>query len=474
MTNAKMNYIIQSRISSIALASILLICLKVSAGAETTPKPQPCITNCDCVSDKKMMICKNVVINEPIVDLSKSNISSIQFINTTLSPSMKTPIELNKIPLQTLESLVIKDSGIKFASKTPKDLLVAPKLKFLSLASSAIGNNLTYLPTLVRFPALQSLELISLDSKVIPDNVYANSSLLQKLLINNLTSLNQIKPNAFASLNNLANLTFINSLPDNFYLSDSLFANNTVLEYINLSNNSLIEVPISLRQVKTVKTLNLNNNNFTSLRVSDFRNKSMLIMLKLKYCNKLTRIDDFTFGGMNNLQRVVISNNPSLKDISKYAFYKSGNTNHSTMQLKQLDLSKNNLTTLDKDLISSVNPTEIVLAGNPWNCNCNLLWFKDFPSIVSSAVHCKEPKMFENYEFRNIMESIVCEENHSNYGRLFFEILTLILILLSIIAVLLYHKRHLLSRRLFVGDQFGTIYYTKASFEPAEQNSVIT
>ncbi|CAH2272646.1 platelet glyco Ib alpha chain [Pelobates cultripes] len=182
-------------------------------------------------------------------------------------------------------------------------------------------------------------------------------------------------------------------------LSTSVFKKLPQLVALDVSNNGMstiqIDYPMSL------KDLNLANNSFDQLpKLSQLKN---LIKLDLSN-NHIAAIPDTAFHGLHGLKELHLSGN-GIKQLSEKVF-------KGLDQLDTLDLSFNQLTSVPPLLISdSVNLARIYLRGNsltlipdnffdglydlayvyldlnPWTCNCNLKYFKEWVEFNEDNIY---------------------------------------------------------------------------------------
>lgn len=87
-------------------------------------------------------------------------------------------------------------------------------------------------------------------------------------------------------------------------------------------------------------------------------------------------------------------------------------------------------------------------------------------TTIGPLMHCKTPAMYKDMEVSQFIQTIDCDPAETNYQRV---VLASFLIFLLVLAIAVFlQKANLDFCRRFQKDQYGTIYYTKASF-PTEQ-----
>lgn len=435
----------------------------------TTPKPSPksskskskitvdntaikgtdCPLECSCV--ERRVTCDEKKLTA-IPNLSKmTNITVVSLRNNLISQ-----VDFNLLPNGNLESLDLYNNTIKsIYLPTKKNESALSKLKTLNLGTNQLAN-LTANWTAWKLTSLENLDLSYNPMEELGPQAFNNTKNLQTLRIDQ-TKLKSIQESAFSPLTQLNNLTMVGVKLSINQLGDKQFMNNQQLEYLDLTDNGLIEVPIALRRTASIKTLILNENLMTSLRQSDFVNRSNLVTLEIKRCPKLTKIDEFAFSDLDNLKKLVITDNPKLRIVSKEAF-KSDKLH----KLDVLDLTGNNITTMSNPLeFPSVSFEKILLGNNPWDCNCDVSWLR-LLSQKSLPIHCKTPEQFKDIESSQYFLSTDCETDSSYHT----VVVTGFLIFLFVLLAAVFIQKSDICRRLLWKDQYGTIYYTKASFPP--------
>lgn len=391
-------------------------------------------------------------LNMDINSLNLEN-NDIKSINWTL------------IPTSSLVSLNL--SGNQISNLPDMPLVSFGKLRILKLAGNKLedvkvftNQNITSNPNNI----LNVLDLSNNRIQHLPAGSFSRVPNLQDLNLsgNQLKDLGEMLFSTLRSLTNL-NLNSNGNETHPLHLDEDIFDKNDNLKSLDLSNSHLIEVPAALRKLKNLERLILDQNDMTSLRQSDLINRKKLVQLSAINCKNLTQIDDHAFGDMQNLKILNLSNNKKLKHISKDAFKPTPKSKvDRPLNLTVLELTGNNLTSLSNLLEPPlmVRFNVLFLNENPLNCDCQLKWLLDLPMEKISSVHCDQPKDYKGIDIRNIPLQDICHESHG-YAKI---IITLILLIcLGAIVAFLIQKGEF-CRRLLWRDQYGTIYYTKASF----------
>ena len=160
-----------------------------------------------------------------------------------------------------------------------------------------------------------------------------------------------------------------------------------------------------------MRTLDLRDNKCKYVHQNVFKAMVSLIILHLER-NNLSysftgRFGKQLFTGLNDLQELYITENnvemlsdSLLKDQRNLKFLKmdknkisgwSPNMFRFTKQLKKLDISHNQIAVLGEDRLRYLNQIEeINFQDNPFACNCDLLWFREWIDRTSVRLPNKE------------------------------------------------------------------------------------
>lgn len=416
-----------------------------------------CPEGCNCEEKPKKLKCRGVKAFPDLSDwngLTSIDMKSCQLENVDFNSLLSFK--------DSLESLDLSGSSVKSFSVPPskKDPTFS-KLRTLLLNNNSLSSIGKL--SIWKLPALETIDLSMNPLVEFVQSDFNNTKNLQNLNIQNL-KMKLIHEQAFLPLSQLKALNMSGTKLEN-HLGDKQFAGNQKLEIVDLSDNNLIEVPFALRSTNSIIKLILNSNNMTSLRQSDFINRTKLTDLEIRRCPKLSKIDDFAFSDLTSLERLVISDNFALNSISSDAFKPSLDKATATDRFLDIfDIRNNNLTTLSNPLeFSALAFKQLLLSGNPWHCDCNLRWFNQFSSQARPLAHCKSPAQFMDIEIGESLSTIDCETVDSIFRTV---VVTGFFLFLFILVVLVAIQKSDIVRRFLWKDQYGTIYYTKASFPP--------
>ena len=139
------------------------------------------------------------------------------------------------------------------------------------------------------------------------------------------------------------------------------------LDSLELSYNKIAELTASSFSITSGLTeLNVSFNVLTKTEERAFDNLQYLRVLDLSH-NKLAILPVKLFSKLTSLSYLYLSKNELLAIPSDVTI------------LNLLDLSCNKITTVEETLSHVIYPHEVtLLGGNPFRCDCNLLWLKEF------------------------------------------------------------------------------------------------
>ncbi|XP_059051563.1 leucine-rich repeat-containing G-protein coupled receptor 5-like [Achroia grisella] len=205
---------------------------------------------------------------------------------------------------------------------------------------------------------------------------------------------------------------------------------------LDLAYNMIVDIPRTLNSeiFPNLKTLRLDGNPIRSIY---FKNIIALKTLLMNDLESLTVVEDKSFSNvmgredivMNGQETTVVgsrcfslylSNCKSLQEIRTGAF--------DGTSLCMLDISKNNLTNIPRDLLDWSSVSEGVnLQMNPWHCNCSLEWMLDellarmydkYPTLLLD-MRCGSPQGFKGLRlvhWYNWTEEPLCNDVYQRSG----------------------------------------------------------
>lgn len=283
--------------------------------------------------------------------------------------------------LHQLEMLQLRGNGLSFLSGRLFQRL--HRLQELDLSFNQISSLSTEL-----FQNNSELRVLSLQANKIPnlpDGIFTHLDHLQELnLRSNLIRV--LTPGSFPA--SLKTLILKKNLLEK--LTNAVFHTLHYITYLDLSQNSLTEVPADLFQnLISLETLDLSENRISTLAGSVFKG---LFSIKSVYLqkNSLISVDAHLLKDQHDLQLLDLSNN-SLRSIPSGFF-------------EDLDFQ-----------------CVFELRGNPWSCDCGIHYFYDWLKYNHkhvkdlSRVSCEAPELIRGHNLRSVdREQLVCSRNSSS------------------------------------------------------------
>ncbi|XP_032869257.1 protein phosphatase 1 regulatory subunit 29 [Amblyraja radiata] len=171
--------------------------------------------------------------------------------------------------------------------------------------------------------------------------------------------------------------------------------NSTVLD-LRLNENKLkVLLYSSLSRFGNLTDLNLTKNEISYVEDGAFLVQSNLRVLQLGY-NKLTNLTENMFRGLTRLEYMYVQHN-LIESISVNSFWECPN-------LISIDLSANKLAKVEGSTFTSLSGLMVCeLAGNPFNCSCELVgflnWLDEFNNVTRTydRLQCESPPEYAGY-----------------------------------------------------------------------------
>ncbi|XP_039601315.1 SLIT and NTRK-like protein 1 [Polypterus senegalus] len=178
------------------------------------------------------------------------------------------------------------------------------------------------------------------------------------------------------------------------------------LNLLDLGNNVIKVIENGTFQNLTeLRWLYFDKNYLESLMSEMFAGLQNLEYLNLEY-NSIQLILPGTFNSMPNL-RVLILNNNLMKSLPVDVFI--------GVSLSKISLHNNYFAFLPVSgvLDQLVSIIQIDLHGNPWDCTCNIVPFKQWterlgPEVIVSDLKCELPEEFLDKDFRSLRNDAMC------------------------------------------------------------------
>ena len=349
---------------------------------------------------------------------------------------------LSNNPLVTLPELSFSSTMLMLADFTNCQLTSVPKHMPTSLKDFRLGNNRINEILVDDFENVTDVTLITLN-----DNQIEN-----------------VAHRAFGSLENLRELWMSRNqlvyiprgLPESLEklymdnnhvveLEPTLFQSNANLKYLNLEANNVMKIhQDSLNDVPKLETLNLQGNEVSLIDVGTFANLPELTELILSnnpiqvFENgafvelfnltklSLAHIDHVVTGSERILDENILEAMPKLEqiDLTSSPFLTEklveilSESNDFSSNLKTLILQYNELTTLPENIKNIFPALEtLILDGNPWKCNENLLWLRDWIQSSSITFHrfeeptCNRPRSLQGRLLSTVQDDELSDDN---------------------------------------------------------------
>lgn len=180
----------------------------------------------------------------------------------------------------------------------------------------------------------------------------------------------------------------------------------TSLNLLDLGGNNIKVIDNgTFQNLSELRWLYLDKNYLDTLLAEMFMGLVNLEYLSLEY-NDIQLIVAGAFSHMPNL-RVLFLNNNLLKSLPVDSFY--------GISLSKISLHNNYFTYLPVvgvlDQLNSI--IQIDLHGNPWDCSCNIIPFKQWTEklgadVIVSDLKCESPEEFWKRDFRYVRNDLMC------------------------------------------------------------------
>lgn len=267
------------------------------------------------------------------------------------------------------------------------------------------------------FKHLSNLRTLILDNNQILDIPTGNIKYTFNLEVLSLAKnlIEYINKNSFPVMKSLKYLSLDwNVISDIHSKSfDSLIS----LENLDLSNNNLTKMlTVQLSKLSNLTTLNLGGNYFESIPPVAFRGLFKLQTLYLDRMPNLTKIDQRAFVDNIKLEKVSFDDNREIKTLPTRLF-------HRNPRLLHISIVDNSLSTLESTHFPLDQLHTLRLAGNPFVCNCSLMWLWELGrsssemndthfTLDASRISCADPEYLADKPLILVDESeIRCSMN---------------------------------------------------------------
>ncbi|CAH1639594.1 unnamed protein product [Spodoptera littoralis] len=218
------------------------------------------------------------------------------------------------------------------------------------------------------FKPLMSLKIISLKNNSILDIPSNNLAFILHLEVLDLSEnlIEQVPKHGIPYLQELKHLDMNNNLIESV---DQLgFHNLPSLRHLDLSDNNMTSIPTSaLSKLSNLSHLYLSGNFFQNVTALSFQSLFHLKHLHLSRLYELERIDSRAFVDNINLQKIWMNENVKVGEVPPRLF-------HGNPKLTHIYMKNNALVALEASHFPIDRLQELEIAGNPFACNCSLLW----------------------------------------------------------------------------------------------------
>lgn len=189
----------------------------------------------------------------------------------------------------------------------------------------------------------------------------------------------------------------------------------TSLEHLDLSDNNFTFVPTaSLAKLSNLTKLQFSENSIKAIPPVAFRGLFQLRYLHLDRLGVLSQIDPRAFVDNINMEKVWLDDNIAISNIPTRMF-------HGNPRVTHISIKNNQLVTLEASHFPLDQLVRLELSGNPFRCNCSLLWLwrlqeeqrsrvvnsTDFGELTVDVenLRCAGPEPLGEVPFQDVSES---------------------------------------------------------------------
>lgn len=298
-----------------------------------------------------------------IVDLGSKNFeNNVEMIHLNLTHNFLKSLDKDTfVGLKRLVDLNLSNNEITNINvQTFKDLSL---LERLDLSNNKL---VTFEPE--TFDPLSSLKMLSLKNNSILDIPSANLAFIIHLEYLDLSDnlIEQVTKHGIPSLKELKHLDLNNNIIEN--VNQLGFHNLPTLRHLDLSDNNMTSIPTSaLAKLSNLSHLYLSGNFFQNITSLSFQSLFLLKHLHLSRLYELEKIDSRAFVDNINLQKIWMNENVKVREVPPRLF-------HGNPKLTNIYIRNNALETLEASHFPIDRLQELEISGNPFVCNCSLLW----------------------------------------------------------------------------------------------------
>ncbi|XP_068143053.1 toll-like receptor 6 [Drosophila tropicalis] len=335
-----------------------------------------------------------------IADKALSGLKNLQILNLSSNKIVALPTELFKEQAKTIQEVYLQNNSISVLNPqlfSNLDQLQALDLSMNQITSTWIDRN--------TFVGLIRLVLLNLShnklSKLEPE-IFSDLYTLQILNLRH-NQLENIAADTFAPMNNLHTLLLSHNKLK--YLDAYALNGLYVLSLLSLDNNELIGLhPEALRNCSALQDLNLNGNQLKTIPLA-LRNMRHLRTVDLGE-NMIAMMEDTAFKGLHNLY--------GLRLIGNYLENITMSTFRDLPSLQILNLARNRLSFIEPGAFEMTSSIQAIrLDGNDLSDINNL--FSNMPSLLWLNISDNRLESFDYGQIPNTLQWLDLHKNHLSH-----------------------------------------------------------
>ncbi|XP_078736296.1 uncharacterized protein LOC144950109, partial [Lampetra fluviatilis] len=178
-------------------------------------------------------------------------------------------------------------------------------------------------------------------------------------------------------------------------LGAEAFANLGALELLMLHSNNIQSLPANVfKDLGSMQVLKMSYNKVKVINRETFHGMGAIVRLHLDH-NKIEFVHPDAFGGLSTLRLLHLEGN-LLRQLHPNTFVTFFLLDHVRVSaIRHLHLSDNALESLPRDMMAYLGGLEsLYLHGNPWACDCSLLWLLEWERAHEDVLKCKRDRAY--------------------------------------------------------------------------------